>query len=781
MEVINTETLVSSLFAVGFDKVDSILFTHTLGKLSIDTDENGELKYALRSVFKYLPWIRKVFVVMPNEKLRFINSSYPLFPYKFSYIKNTEILPFESSTVFTYNMYFWKLKKFGMTENFLIMDDDYFIAKPLKKSDFFYVNDSNVIPYIYGNLDNEKDFRTVPNLESKLGQSNSHNSYTWNMIYKRGYLFLQSLFNHSLTTIRESHNIGPLSSTLFKELYNVIVERFPYKNYALKGLFRNKFQLEKESFYYMYNKYKVKFANRKYSKFSTYKDLDSCLEFIDDSKRHALFPLNTGGNYNYFDYDFAFLRICMAYLNPEPTIYENLPEKGYDLLSEIKEALLLMKEYAESKRDRAGGAFTVNTVLKEVDAFLDKLEKEENIDVKILLGKIYQTLRKLGRLRTKSKNENIFEGGSGEKMGNEMEFVSVLVVLGKVKGRLDKVVEFVGRQSFNNVELVFVGDEEEIGGARKVIGSGGNFKFKVKYVVEGDVEKGGGSYNGDEGESSDDNDTSRYRGDSDVNNNNVNNNVRSNDRDNKTNENITDKTTQINVQNWIKILNNTIGKYVIIINEETFLTKSAIKAGYKDIVKNNADVLEYFILRGNHYNANNYDNNIYTQAIMKQPEIKGWFYYQTDKIRTYDNEFNNKIIRKQVLVESLLYIKEHGLDYINEYLLMYVLVRKTNTYILSENIGAVKKNTEKDVFDFNRENIDFILMLSKLGDEDIKLSSEIIYNQVKELTWKYKFSMGKSNKMHFQALIESLMIDGKIDGKFKVGILNYLKKNYKNC
>ena len=38
------------------------------------------------------------------------------------------------------------------------MDDDYFIAKPLKKSDFFYVNDSNVIPYIYGNLDNEKDF-----------------------------------------------------------------------------------------------------------------------------------------------------------------------------------------------------------------------------------------------------------------------------------------------------------------------------------------------------------------------------------------------------------------------------------------------------------------------------------------------------------------------------------------------------------------------------------------------------------------------------------------------
>lgn len=39
MEKINTEILVSSLFAIGFDKVDTLLYTYTLGQLSIDNQK----------------------------------------------------------------------------------------------------------------------------------------------------------------------------------------------------------------------------------------------------------------------------------------------------------------------------------------------------------------------------------------------------------------------------------------------------------------------------------------------------------------------------------------------------------------------------------------------------------------------------------------------------------------------------------------------------------------------------------------------------------------------
>jgi hypothetical protein len=31
-------------------------------------EDNGELRYAVRSVLKNLPWVRKIFIVMPNEK-----------------------------------------------------------------------------------------------------------------------------------------------------------------------------------------------------------------------------------------------------------------------------------------------------------------------------------------------------------------------------------------------------------------------------------------------------------------------------------------------------------------------------------------------------------------------------------------------------------------------------------------------------------------------------------------------------------------------------------------
>ena len=40
------------------------------------------------------------------------------------------------------------MKEFGLSDNFIYMDDDYFIGKPLNKSDFFYVENNKVVPAI---------------------------------------------------------------------------------------------------------------------------------------------------------------------------------------------------------------------------------------------------------------------------------------------------------------------------------------------------------------------------------------------------------------------------------------------------------------------------------------------------------------------------------------------------------------------------------------------------------------------------------------------------------
>jgi hypothetical protein len=35
-------------------------------------EDNEELRYSIRSIFENIPWIRKIFILMPNEKVRFL-------------------------------------------------------------------------------------------------------------------------------------------------------------------------------------------------------------------------------------------------------------------------------------------------------------------------------------------------------------------------------------------------------------------------------------------------------------------------------------------------------------------------------------------------------------------------------------------------------------------------------------------------------------------------------------------------------------------------------------
>ena len=68
--------------------------------------DNGELKYSVRSILKNIPWIRKIFILMPNEKVRFFKEPEEISE-KIVYIKDKDILGFdsESSSVFQFNLF----------------------------------------------------------------------------------------------------------------------------------------------------------------------------------------------------------------------------------------------------------------------------------------------------------------------------------------------------------------------------------------------------------------------------------------------------------------------------------------------------------------------------------------------------------------------------------------------------------------------------------------------------------------------------------------------------
>ena len=73
---------------------------------------------------------------MPNKKVRFFKS-YKFIKNKIVYVEDKYLMGYESSNSNSFQFIIWKMRKYGISENIIIMDDDYFIGKKLNKSDFF--------------------------------------------------------------------------------------------------------------------------------------------------------------------------------------------------------------------------------------------------------------------------------------------------------------------------------------------------------------------------------------------------------------------------------------------------------------------------------------------------------------------------------------------------------------------------------------------------------------------------------------------------------------------
>jgi hypothetical protein len=84
---------------------------------------------------------------MPNEKVKFLKSP-ELINDKIVFVKDKDLLGYDSANSHAFQFRYWKMKEFGMSDNFIAMDDDYFIGKPLNKSDLFYVQNGTVVPAI---------------------------------------------------------------------------------------------------------------------------------------------------------------------------------------------------------------------------------------------------------------------------------------------------------------------------------------------------------------------------------------------------------------------------------------------------------------------------------------------------------------------------------------------------------------------------------------------------------------------------------------------------------
>ena len=334
------------VFIKYIDIHDPNLIRNNLTQIDKD-NENGELRYCVRSILKNIPWIRKIFILMPNEKVRFFRN-YSEINEKIIYVHDKDLLGHDSANIHAFQFRIWKLKEFGLSENFISMDDDYFIGKPLEKCDFFYVENGTVFPYI---INTNFFVHTMKSVETDIQNSlkklemNKRNQTSDEFTYTvlRTYLFLIQYFNSLIKVPYFTHNAIPVKASDLKELFDLVDNSTEFRYPTLYSLYRHPQSLQYQTAYvtYVFNKYKRKMNKIYYNYIDAANTITANFDF-------PLFCINTGGNKDYTQFDFMKMKVTMEKLFPVPTKYEiyetkTLAENAFNVLKQMEKEQNLLK------------------------------------------------------------------------------------------------------------------------------------------------------------------------------------------------------------------------------------------------------------------------------------------------------------------------------------------------------------------------------------------------------------------------------------------------------
>jgi len=161
--------------------------------------DNDELKYALRSVEKFAPWINHVFIVTDNQTPAWLNTENP----RVSIIDHKQIIPANKLPLFNSNaieMFLWRIPE--LSEYFLYANDDMFFGRPVEPS-FFFDESGNPIVIMKERSRSFKNLEDRSQVSSRLYMEKS--ARTIKYAYKRLNKRFNLAFKHAIEPIRRSY------------------------------------------------------------------------------------------------------------------------------------------------------------------------------------------------------------------------------------------------------------------------------------------------------------------------------------------------------------------------------------------------------------------------------------------------------------------------------------------------------------------------------------------------------------------------------------------------
>ncbi len=97
--------------------------------------DHEELRYSLRSVERFLPWARKIFIVTDRQKPKWLDANHPkirIVDHREIFL-NAEDLPTFNSVAIEANLH----RIPGISERFIYFNDDMMLGRPFEPEDFF--------------------------------------------------------------------------------------------------------------------------------------------------------------------------------------------------------------------------------------------------------------------------------------------------------------------------------------------------------------------------------------------------------------------------------------------------------------------------------------------------------------------------------------------------------------------------------------------------------------------------------------------------------------------
>ena len=150
---------------------------------------NNELKYSLRSVEKYAPWINHIYIITDNQIPEWLNTDHP----KISVIDHTDIMPSEALPTFNSLAIETCMHKIpDLSEYFLYGNDDFFFSDYVKPN-FFYSKEGK--PYCR--------FRKPIEGEPITQYMNMLNNAV-NILEEKGYKFPLYISHHNFDAYKKS-------------------------------------------------------------------------------------------------------------------------------------------------------------------------------------------------------------------------------------------------------------------------------------------------------------------------------------------------------------------------------------------------------------------------------------------------------------------------------------------------------------------------------------------------------------------------------------------------